>query len=193
MAIARTGRGFLKLSWFYRIFKQILVDLLSETREKHAALRRQLAHGFSDKAMRMHEPIITGYVDLLIQRLHKQCRGATAVVPMRDWYWHTTFDVIGNLGFGSPFGCLEGSCVHPWIRLITSAIWQNAAMRAVISLVGQALMQLLFDTGLLAGKKQQDIMAEKLAQRMELGHLRPRLQPGQAEEAGRRGPLPLRL
>ncbi|KAK2601188.1 hypothetical protein N8I77_010655 [Diaporthe amygdali] len=176
------GDEFSKPSWFYRIFKQIPVDLLSETRERHAALRRQLAHGFSDKAMRTHEPIITNYVNILIQRLHEQCHGTTAVVPMRDWFWHTTFDVIGDLGFGSPFGCLGGSCVHPWIRLITTSIWQNAAMRALISLVGQGPMQFLFDTGLLAGKKHQDIMSEKLAQRMELGHERPDLIEGLLKE-----------
>ena len=176
------GDEFSKPSWFYRIFKQIPVDLLSETREKHATLRRQLAHGFSDKAMRTHEPIITGYVDLLMKRLHEQCHGTTAVVPMRDMYWHTTFDVIGDLGFGSPFGCLEGNCVHPWIRLITTSIWQNAAMRALISLVGQGPMQFLFDTGLLAGKKHQDIMSEKLAQRMKLGYERLDLIEGLLKE-----------
>ena len=32
------------------------------------------------------------------------------------WYTFTTFDVIGDLSFGEPFGCLASSAAHPWVN-----------------------------------------------------------------------------
>lgn len=66
-------------------------------------------------------PLISGYVDLLMQRLRENstdAAGKPQSVNMRDWIAYTTFDIIGNLTFGEDFGCLEGSGYHPWIALV---------------------------------------------------------------------------
>lgn len=85
---------------FYRPVKDIPTDIVNAGREEHAALRRVLAHGFSDKSMRAQQPIIKGYVDLLIQRLKENCEEGKKKVNLMAWYNFTTFDVIGDLAFG---------------------------------------------------------------------------------------------
>lgn len=116
------GEEFGKDFAFYRA-RGIVPNILSESRDNHALLRRQLSHGFSDKSLRAQEDIITGYIDLLIRRLKERCppaedeaaAAAAATVPaaqktafdLKHWYNFTTFDVIGDLAFGEPFGCLE--------------------------------------------------------------------------------------
>lgn len=99
-------------------------------REEHGALRRAMAHGFSEKAMRGQEPIIGSYVDLLIAKL--RAHAATgAPANMREWLNWTTFDVIGDLGFGSAFGCLRDGDYHPWVRLITTTFRHDAFFQAL--------------------------------------------------------------
>jgi hypothetical protein len=90
-------------------------------RDEHSLLRRQLAHGFSEGSMRAQEPIIGQYVDMLIEKLTIEARAAGASsegVNLKDWVNWTTFDIIGNLAFGSDFGCLQGSDWHPWVKMM---------------------------------------------------------------------------
>lgn len=85
----------------------------------HARFRRLLSHAFSEKALRDQEPLIKEYVDLLLNRLHEN---SSKVVDMVAWYNWTTFDVIGDLTFGEPFGCLRDSAYHAWVRIIFEGI-----------------------------------------------------------------------
>ena len=61
------------------------------------------------------------YIDLLIQRLQVQCKEGNTV-DIAAWYNWITFDIIGDLAFGEPFGCLEASDYHPWVRTIFDAV-----------------------------------------------------------------------
>jgi cytochrome P450 len=84
---------------FYRPVENIPIDILNAPREEHSLMRRAMAHGFSDRSMREQQPIIKGYIDLLIQRLREiSSRGEPA--DLGAWYNFTTFDVIGDLAFG---------------------------------------------------------------------------------------------
>lgn len=78
---------------FYRPAEGMPTDLISADRELHGRLRRQLAHGFSDRSMREQEPLIRSYVDLLIKRLGEHCKGGEEEVDMCKWFNFTTFDV----------------------------------------------------------------------------------------------------
>lgn len=42
-----------------------------------------------------------------------------------------TFDVIGDLAFAEPFGCLEQSKYHPWIDFTFEALTMQTMMRAM--------------------------------------------------------------
>ncbi|KAH8651354.1 putative cytochrome P450 [Xylariales sp. PMI_506] len=121
-----------KYHTFYRTKGEVL-SISSGDREYHGLLRRQLAHGFSERALREQEGIIGSYVDLLIQRLHEACTDNVKVDPMtgqpskraldiKEWYNWTTFDVIGDLTFGAPFGSLERAKTDPWVEAINGSI-----------------------------------------------------------------------
>jgi cytochrome P450 len=84
---------------FYRPDDYMPTDILNAPREEHALLRRSMAHGFSDRSMREQQPLIKGYIDLLIQRL-RDISHRGEVADMAAWYNYTTFDVIGDLAFG---------------------------------------------------------------------------------------------
>lgn len=93
-------------------------DIIWSSREEHARLRRQLAHGFSEKSMREQEPRIQQYIDLLIRRIHEKGNSGQTALQMDAWYNFTTFDIIGELAFGESFGCLQNSEYHEWVKCI---------------------------------------------------------------------------
>ncbi|KAF6791999.1 cytochrome p450 [Colletotrichum musicola] len=97
-------------------------SIINANREDHARIRRVLAHGFSAQSMIAQQPLIQTQVDLLIQRLHEKCEGGDRALNMVSWYNWTTFDVIGDLAFGEPFGCLESAEYHPWVSVIFDSI-----------------------------------------------------------------------
>lgn len=82
-----------KWTAFYRPDENMAADLISADRELHGKLRRLLSHGFSDRAMRAQEPLIQGYIDLLVKRLHEHCKGGKVSLDMCSWFNYTTFDV----------------------------------------------------------------------------------------------------
>jgi cytochrome P450 len=159
-------------------------SLISEDRENHAVLRRLMSHGFSERSMREQEPIIGGYVNLLVRQLRKHCvdvdgkdeeTGAVRrnKLDMTSWYNWTTFDIIGDLAFGEPFGCLDRAKYHPWVALIAQNIHSSVVMLSAKMLgLGNLLVPVLAH----AMKAQKDHRANtraKLIRRMEMGQERP--------------------
>jgi cytochrome P450 len=106
-----------KAEWFYRPIERTPLHIINESHERHSQLRRHLATGFSEKSIRDQEPIIRGHIDLLLQRLRENSNDGQPVV-ISDWYNYTTFDIIGDLTFGEPFGCLKESNYDEWIKSI---------------------------------------------------------------------------
>lgn len=117
----KTGREMDKAPWFYRPLEQSPRCIVDESHEQHSRLRRQMAPGFSEKSMRDQEPIIRGYVDLLLQRLREKSNDGQPVV-ISDWFNYTTFDIIGDLVFGEPFECLGSSKYDGWIKSIFESL-----------------------------------------------------------------------
>ncbi|ETS74389.1 hypothetical protein PFICI_14255 [Pestalotiopsis fici W106-1] len=107
-----------KYDHFYRPVSFGPVDVVSANREEHSRLRRLMSHGFSDRSMQAQQPIINQYIDLFIQRIHEHCFGSEKPVDLAAWFNFTTFDIIGDLAFGEPFGCLKKSDYHPWVKTI---------------------------------------------------------------------------
>ena len=73
---------------------------------EHARQRRALSHAFSQKALLEQESIIRGYVDLFVERLKPFAQTGEGI-NMCNWFNFTTFDIIGDMAFGEPFGCLR--------------------------------------------------------------------------------------
>ncbi|KAF3760190.1 cytochrome P450 [Cryphonectria parasitica EP155] len=169
-----------KAKIFYRGRANAPTTLLNADRDDHGKLRRLLAHGFSERSMREQQPIIMRYVDLLIRRLHENSQGGTNKLDMVKWYNYTTFDVIGDLTFGEPFGCLENSDYHPWVSMIFAGIKFGAYGLTSRSLPWvQRLVMALVPRGL--AKKREEhlkLTKEKLLKRMNMGASRPDLIEG---------------
>ncbi|KAI3320822.1 cytochrome p450 monooxygenase [Xylariaceae sp. AK1471] len=159
---------------FYRTMgKNIPDNIISADREYHSLLRRQLAHGFSERSMRAQEPIFREYVDLLIKRLEEHAADEKPI-DMTAWLNFTTFDVIGNLTFGSDFSCLQRESYHPWVKAITGNLKDLATMRSILQFIPPSLVFRLFQLGFFKGRKNHMAYArEKLRKRIEIEGERP--------------------
>ncbi|KAF1963159.1 isotrichodermin C-15 hydroxylase [Byssothecium circinans] len=99
-------------------------ESLTADEPTHSRLRRVMAHGFSEKALRDQEPLIQSLVDLFIAQLLKKINDTSVrgKVDISAWSNWAIFDIIGELGFGEGFGCLEQGSYHPWVALIFNSV-----------------------------------------------------------------------
>ncbi|KAK4150684.1 Isotrichodermin C-15 hydroxylase [Chaetomidium leptoderma] len=151
------------------------VSILDADREEHGRLRRAVAGGFSERAMTAQEPVIQGYVDLLMRRLREQSGRGKAVVDMVQWYNWTTFDVVGDLVFAESFGCLEEQRGHTFVDTITNLVEQQAMFLALkysglasIGLVKWTVNKLLNFMAADLLKTLHQVMGAKLQHRLDL-------------------------
>ncbi|RYP27802.1 hypothetical protein DL767_007514 [Monosporascus sp. MG133] len=98
-------------------------DMVGANLGDHGRMRRVMAPGFTYSAMCKQEPLIRGHVDLFLSKLHEICDNGRATINMLEWFTYCTFDMIGDLSFGEPFGCLENSMLHPWLQLVFANIY----------------------------------------------------------------------
>ncbi|KAK1690189.1 cytochrome P450 [Colletotrichum godetiae] len=143
---------FEKSETFYRPIADLPRDIITAPGPEHARLRRTLSHGFSDRSLREQQPVIMKYVDVFIAKLRELAEapvqkayrdegdGGSATdlreketelepVNLTLWYNYCTFDIIGDLAFGEPFGCLEEGDLHPWVRTIFDMIRLGVALQ----------------------------------------------------------------
>ncbi|KAJ5047261.1 uncharacterized protein L3040_003098 [Drepanopeziza brunnea f. sp. 'multigermtubi'] len=92
--------------------------LLEPSDEIHARHRRNLAPGFSEKILRVQEPLLNKYFGLLIQRLREN---SGSPVDVAQYYEFATFDIVGDLTYGESFDCLEKLEVHLCLKLLHTA------------------------------------------------------------------------
>ncbi|KAK0613301.1 isotrichodermin C-15 hydroxylase [Immersiella caudata] len=85
-------------------------DLLNAPADKHTKLRKALAVGFADRALKAQEGKIQYWVDVFIRRLGEKVgnAGGEVTVDMVAWMNWVVLDIMGELVFAEPFGCLEG-------------------------------------------------------------------------------------
>jgi cytochrome P450 len=176
----KTGEEMSKASWFFRPLPGEPANIVSAGREEHGQLRRQLSHGFSEKSMRQQEPLIQKYVDVLIAKLGKQCDGGAASLCLSDWYNYTTFDIIGDLAFGEPFGCLETSAYHAWVKgimnsgrfstMLQSLSFYPSFRNLLLHMIPKSLRD--------AHETHKRLTREKMVRRMQVAKDRPDLIEG---------------
>ncbi|KAL0935178.1 cytochrome p450 [Colletotrichum truncatum] len=169
--------SFEKSDTFYRPIPGLPRDIITALGPQHAALRRQMSHGFSDRALREQQPVIMKYVDIFIQRLKEQQPKQHRPVDLTLWYNYCSFDIIGDLAFGEPFGCLDNSEYHPWVRTVfdlikVGVVFQTANhysfLRKIITSVlsTETMRQRRMD--------HKDMTMQKVLRRIELGKTGPR-------------------
>lgn len=89
---------------------------------QHGRMRKLLSHGFSQKALLEQEDIVIEYVDLLIKQINTYATDKPKGEEMVKWYNWITFDIIGDLAFGDPFGSLKTAQPHFWVDSIFASI-----------------------------------------------------------------------
>lgn len=72
----------------------------------HARQRRALSHAFSTKALLEQEYIIRSYIDTFSDKMKEFSRNGTPV-NLVAWFAYCTFDIIGDMALGEPFGCMD--------------------------------------------------------------------------------------
>ncbi|KAJ4290814.1 hypothetical protein N0V90_010009 [Kalmusia sp. IMI 367209] len=141
----------------------------------HVRMRRLLASGFSASAMQKQQPIIKSHINLLIERLRERSQNGKTAINVPQWYNYCLFDIIGDLSFGEPFGCLQESTMHPWIAWI----FANVRLIAIgLALNRFPLLRVVLPW--LAPKSLRNqaedlkrVSREKVAKRLEAGRDRP--------------------
>ena len=112
--------------------------------EDHARQRKAFAYPFSNTALLQQEPLIQRYVDKLVSALGTHAdEGKSA--NMTAWFTYTTFDIIGDLCFDEPFGCLDAGQATEWSKNIvnigTAGSYEQATRR--VAGVGTRLQGLM--------------------------------------------------
>jgi cytochrome P450 len=104
-----------------------LVGAIDNT--EHARIKKAIMPGFTERAVRDQEMVVQQYGQLMTDKLRELVKkgGGTAEVDIAHWFNYTTFDIIGDLGYGEPFGCLETGDYDEWIG-ITRTYFQGLAV-----------------------------------------------------------------
>ncbi|KAM0278019.1 hypothetical protein ACHAQH_005388 [Verticillium albo-atrum] len=105
-------------------------NIINGDNEQHKRMRRLLSHAFSDKALRNQDAVLDHYGNLFITKLKEKAR-KDETVDIVQWFNFATFDLIGDLAFGEPFGCLEKGAYHPWVKMVFESI-KVLAFRQII-------------------------------------------------------------
>ncbi|PYH82071.1 cytochrome P450, partial [Aspergillus uvarum CBS 121591] len=92
--------------------------------KSHARVRGLMSHSFTENALREQAPLVQGHADVFIDQLRrlatKEAGGGESygLVNLTNWLNFFTMDVIGDLAFGEPFGCLAKGEYHDWVRTL---------------------------------------------------------------------------
>ncbi len=89
----------------------------------HSRMRKMLTNSFTERALQGQEPVIESYMHLVMTRFRAMATTSDAeesgvVINMLDWLNFFTIDIIGDLGFGESFNCLQDSQYHDWVKTL---------------------------------------------------------------------------
>ncbi|CAG8961162.1 hypothetical protein HYFRA_00002705 [Hymenoscyphus fraxineus] len=88
------------------------IKTLMDQKNRLTFKRGNFAVAFSDRSRREQEPILLKYVSEFIRVLRKN---SGIPLDMCKWYNFVTFDIGGELTFGTSFDCLKTTTLHSWI------------------------------------------------------------------------------
>ncbi|KAF2164203.1 hypothetical protein M409DRAFT_68079 [Zasmidium cellare ATCC 36951] len=97
-------------------------DIVNGDFDDHARMRRVFAHAFSDRALKLQEPLFLTHVDKLIKNMREALiQDRRHKFDMVQMWNFTNFDIMGDLTFGEPLGMLDKSSYHPWVQAMLSS------------------------------------------------------------------------
>ena len=96
----------------------------------HRSQRRVFAPAFIDKALKLQEPLILGYLNSLVRIIRNYAIDAlTDGFNLAKLLNCTTFDIMADLAFGEPLGLLEQSELTPWVQTVLSNVQRMSVSR----------------------------------------------------------------
>jgi cytochrome P450 len=165
--------------WNGTIKGQPFMVLNALNQSDHARMRKNLAPALTEKAIRAQEGIIELYATKLVRCLEQVVSKTEngAVVDITRWLNFTAFDLIGELGFGESFNCLERNEFHPWALEILATF---KAVASAVSLRYYPYLDWLLTLGIprTVWEKQKyhfGLAVDKLERRLGLEKERQRL------------------
>ncbi|GIZ44025.1 hypothetical protein CKM354_000723400 [Cercospora kikuchii] len=112
----KAGHGSLqKDEDFYTNPGTITRDIVNSDDANHARMRKIFSHAFSDRSLKLQEPLFLTHIDKMISKIREDPSKSYDMVKL---YNCTTFDIMGDLTFGEPLGMLDNSDYHPWVAAI---------------------------------------------------------------------------
>ncbi|OAA57409.1 averantin oxidoreductase [Niveomyces insectorum RCEF 264] len=138
----------------------------------HARQRRALSYAFSTKALLEQEHIIRTYIDRFSDKMKEFARTGTSV-DVVAWFAYCTFDIIGDMALGEPFGCMDSDEFRFWVPLISASIKAGAfeqATRRVAQTDGfmqRQLLKLIPDRIRVTRRQHLEYSREKILKRMD--------------------------
>ncbi|KAI0891221.1 monooxygenase [Annulohypoxylon nitens] len=82
--------------------------------DDHRHRRRAWDKGFSTKALHTYEPRAKALVDKFVSEITNR----EGPIDATDWSMYLAFDIMGEIGFGKSFGCIETGQKHPAIAAL---------------------------------------------------------------------------
>lgn len=117
---------------FYTTSPDEVRAITNADNEGHSRQRRIFAGAFSDRALKMQEPLFLEYVDKLVHTIYSSIsKDPECKIDMVRMYNYTTFDIMGDLTFGEPLGMLDGSSYHPWVAAIFAGFHFGTYMHCI--------------------------------------------------------------
>ncbi|KAJ4338056.1 hypothetical protein N0V87_004203 [Didymella glomerata] len=94
----------------------------------HRSQRRVFAPAFSDKTLKLQEPLILGYLNALVRIVRNNATSGAAFDLAKSLNC-MTFDVMADLAFGEPLGLLDQSELTPWVQAIFGNVQKMSISR----------------------------------------------------------------
>jgi cytochrome P450 len=104
-------------------------SLIAANDADHTRMRRLFNPAFSDRALKLQEPLFMKYVNLLAEKIHEGIQhNVDHKFDMVKLYNFTTFDVMGDLTFGEPLHMLSQGKYDPWVSIIFAFVKSGTRM-----------------------------------------------------------------
>ncbi|KAF3034418.1 hypothetical protein E8E12_006026 [Didymella heteroderae] len=96
----------------------------------HRSQRRVFAPAFSDKALKLQEPLILDYLNSMVRIIRNNAESSPIVAfDIVKLLNCMTFDVMADLAFGEPLGLLDQSELTPWVQAILGDVQRMSVSR----------------------------------------------------------------
>jgi cytochrome P450 len=108
------------------------------------------------------------YTQALVELMADSASASKPIDMVKAYNW-TTFDIVGHLTFGEPFGCLRDRAYHSWVSMIFDNIKSGSLLQAVkyYPLLSKLLMLMIPKKLLKMRADHEAFTHEKVSQRMK--------------------------